>query len=348
MEMHLARRSMGDRDISVGRWCNLFVVLLFTPEFPAASTRLCSLTSQTQTTSRSVETVETVKSADDFDVGDNTAKQLATQRVLTLPNMAHAHPHPHPTTSSGVPPPGAIQVSAPDPSVVAAIDSQFQPVNLKLGGDHNNSIAQCNDHGLEVCKDCGVDFYMMNQTARLLKSFPKEVPIPPPPNVIHPQRSPMIQKAKDEGNVSITNRIFNAMALKLITNLVCLLTLLPLQQLFKRNKHPEAIQKYDLAANIAAARFPWEASAIMRDELAIVICNRSASYFASGDFVGALADADAVIQLKRPWSKGHFRKAKALLALGMLEDAKESAELGLQFEPESAVCNPMSNKFTSR
>jgi len=90
-----------------------------------------------------------------------------------------------------------------------------------------------------------------------------------------------------------------------------------------------------MAAQIAAARFPWEASALMRDELAIVICNRSAAYFGAGDLIAALADADAVIRLKRPWSKGHFRKAKALLGLGHLQDAKESAELGLLFEPES-------------
>lgn len=93
-----------------------------------------------------------------------------------------------------------------------------------------------------------------------------------------------------------------------------------------------------MSAQIAASRFPWEAAALVRDELAIVVCNRSAAYFAAGDFIGALADADAVIQLKRPWSKGHFRKAKALLGLGLLEDARESAELGLQFEPDSKVC----------
>jgi translocation protein SEC72 len=99
----------------------------------------------------------------------------------------------------------------------------------------------------------------------------------------------------------------------------------------------QAVQKYDMAAQIAASRFPWEAAALVRDELAIVICNRSAAYFAAGDFISALADADAVIQLKRPWSKGHFRRAKALLGLGQLQDAKESAELGLQFEPDSKV-----------
>ena len=92
-----------------------------------------------------------------------------------------------------------------------------------------------------------------------------------------------------------------------------------------------------MAANLAASRFPWETSNLTRDELSIVVCNRSAAYLASGDPIGALLDADAVVQLKRPWSKGHFRKAKALLALGKLEEAKECAFLGLQFEPDSSV-----------
>lgn len=84
----------------------------------------------------------------------------------------------------------------------------------------------------------------------------------------------------------------------------------------------------------------------MRDELAIIICNRSAAYLALGDHVAALADADAVIQLKRPWSKGHFRRAKALVALGILDEARESADLGLQFEPDSAVRIRLVNKLS--
>jgi len=175
-----------------------------------------------------------------------------------------------------------------------------------LGGDDGKSMVLCLAHSLEVCKDCGLDFLILNQTAKVLQSFPPEMPIPPPPNVVHPQRSPLVQKAKEEGNT-----------------------------LFKSNRHELSIQKYNMAAGIAAMRFPWETSALVRDELAIVICNRSAAYLAAGDAVAALVDADAVIQLKRPWSKGHFRKAKALLALGKLQDARESAALGLQFEPDS-------------
>lgn len=120
--------------------------------------------------------------------------------------MAHQHPHPHPHPQQGGPPqqpqPAQIQVNTPDPAVVAAIDAQFKQVDLKLGGDIPNTVL-CNPHGQEVCAECGTDFFLLNQTARVLAQFPKEMPVPPPPNVVHPQRSPLVQKAKEEGNVRI-------------------------------------------------------------------------------------------------------------------------------------------------
>jgi translocation protein SEC72 len=62
---------------------------------------------------------------------------------------------------------------------------------------------------------------------------------------------------------------------------------------------------------MALSRPPWEVAAIQRDEVAIAICNRSAAFAAIGAWVNALADADAVISLKRPWTKGHFRYVSA-------------------------------------
>lgn len=75
----------------------------------------------------------------------------------------------------------------------------------------------------------------------------------------------------------------------------------------------------------------------MREELSTVLSNRSAAYLESGDLVSALTDAEAVIQLKKPWSKGHFRKAKALMALGRMTEAKEAVQYGLQFDPSNTV-----------
>lgn len=92
-----------------------------------------------------------------------------------------------------------------------------------------------------------------------------------------------------------------------------------------------------MSASIAVQRPPWEAQQVMREELSAILSNRSAAEFEQGDLLGALVDADHVITLKRPWSKGHFRKAKALVGMGRLKEAREAIELGLAFEPTSTV-----------
>jgi len=122
--------------------------------------------------------------------------------------------------------------------------------------------------------------------------------------VVNPQMSQAINKTKEEGNA-----------------------------LFKSGRYPQAIQQYTVAASIAVQRPAWEVQQVMREELSAILSNRSAAQYELGDYIGALVDADHVINLKRNWSKGHFRKAKAFLGLGRLQDAKEALELGLAFEP---------------
>lgn len=93
-----------------------------------------------------------------------------------------------------------------------------------------------------------------------------------------------------------------------------------------------------MAANIACQRPPWEAQQIMREELSAVLSNRSAALCELEDYIGALIDAEQVVTLKRNWSKGHFRKAKALIGLGALTEARDAIALGLAFEPNNEVC----------
>lgn len=76
---------------------------------------------------------------------------------------------------------------------------------------------------------------------------------------------------------------------------------------------------------------------MFREELSTVISNRSTTLLELGDYLGALTDAETVIAVRRNWPKGHFRKAKALVGLGQLDEAIESVSLGLQFEPNNAV-----------
>ena len=110
-----------------------------------------------------------------------------------------------------------------------------------------------------------------------------------------------------------------------------------LQTLFKGGMHVQAIQQYSMAVNIAVQRPPWEAQQLMREELSMVLSNRSAAFYEAGDYLSALVDAETVIQLKRPWSKGHFRKARALMKLNRYAEAKEAIQLGLSYEPNNQV-----------
>ena len=55
--------------------------------------------------------------------------------------------------------------------------------------------------------------------------------------------------------------------------------------------------------------------------------------------MNSLADAESCVELKKPWSKGHYRKAKALQAFGKLEEAKKTVETGLTCDPNDNECN---------
>ncbi|KAG0145766.1 hypothetical protein CROQUDRAFT_45383 [Cronartium quercuum f. sp. fusiforme G11] len=133
---------------------------------------------------------------------------------------------------------------------------------------------------------------------------------PPQPQMVqNNQRSQQINRMKEEGNIA-----------------------------FKGNNFERAVEIYSLAAEAAATRPLFEPSIWIKEELSVVLCNRAAAYQSMKKWVEALCDAEAVIKLKRNWSKGHFRKAKALEGMGKLDEAKDAALLGLEFEPDNAVC----------
>lgn len=151
------------------------------------------------------------------------------------------------------------------------------------------------------------DLKQLNHLARILLSNPKAI-FPPPPVPAPNERSMKVNQAKEQGNKH-----------------------------FRMQQWQEAIKLYTIGADIANSRPVFEANVYARDELAVLLCNRSAAYAGAGEHVNALVDAEAVIQIKRPWVKGHFRKGKALAALGRLEEAREALLLGLQFDPTSEV-----------
>jgi translocation protein SEC72 len=185
----------------------------------------------------------------------------------------------------------------------------FLALPIKL--DDKTKAVVCANHSLPTCSKCDLDLQSLNLLIRNFNSLPSDVKYPPPPNKQPPlARSAQIAKLKDAGNAS-----------------------------FKTHKFEDAVRYYSLGVEMALARPPWEPAALCRDETVILLCNRSAAKFAMQAYPESLADAQAVVELKRPWAKGHYRKSKALQAMGRLEEAKKAIEMGLMYDPNDNECN---------
>jgi translocation protein SEC72 len=180
---------------------------------------------------------------------------------------------------------------------------------LPLQIDEKTKSVQCLHHSLPTCTKCNLDFTPLNTLYKSFNSLTTDAP-PPPQQKPHPARSAQIAKMKESGN--------NA---------------------FKVNKYADALRFYSLALEMALSRPPWEPAALCRDETVILLCNRSAAHFAMENYPESLADAEAVVELKKPWAKGHYRKCKALQAMGRLEEAQKAIELGLMYDPNDNECN---------
>ncbi|KAF5384594.1 hypothetical protein D9757_007470 [Collybiopsis confluens] len=212
------------------------------------------------------------------------------------PGESHSHSH-------GPPQPQQVALPPPDPALQALIEADFRPISLALSSD--NSALLCEPHKLEKCSSCNSDYINLNRLAKILAANPN-LKAPPPANVISKNLSQAVNNTKEEGNA-----------------------------FYKMHKHKEAISRYTMAASIAVQRPPWESNQLMREELSTVLSNRSASFCESHDYISALADAETVISIRRNWSKGHFRKSKALVGLGSLGEAAEALQVGLAFEPNN-------------
>ncbi|KIP04971.1 hypothetical protein PHLGIDRAFT_36673 [Phlebiopsis gigantea 11061_1 CR5-6] len=228
--------------------------------------------------------------------------------------MSHTHSHgPGQPAHSHGPPAGLPQqqqpqpkqvIPAPDPVMQAVIEASFVPVDITLGPP-DNVTALCQMHSLEQCAACDVDYSALNRISRLLLLNPN-LRCPPPPQMVTQKLSQAVTTMKEEGN-----------------------------KLYKETHHAAAIQRYTMAANLASQRPPWEASQIPREEFSTILSNRSAAFYEMGDYISALVDAETVIQIRKPWSKGYFRKAKALMKLQSYQEAKETLEIGLSVEPDN-------------
>lgn len=180
---------------------------------------------------------------------------------------------------------------------------------LPIQIDEKTKSLVCINHSVQTCLKCKLDLAPINALQKQFNTLTTEAP--PPPNKPPPAaRSAQISKLKDSGNAS-----------------------------FKTHKFTEAVRYYSLAIDMALARPVWEPAALCRDETVILLCNRSSARFALQEYPESLADAEAVVELKKPWPKGYFRKCKALQAMGQLEEAKRAIELGLMYDENDNECN---------
>lgn len=117
------------------------------------------------------------------------------------PGESHSHSH-APGPQPQQPQPQQFVPPPLDAKMQALIEADFAPVNIKLA-DPNESQALCGEHEQEICEECGVDYRLMNGLARIFVQNPQLL-APPPPQVIQQQRSLVVNKMKEDGNVRIS------------------------------------------------------------------------------------------------------------------------------------------------
>ena len=168
---------------------------------------------------------------------------------------------------------------------------------------HNDKIV-CLQHKHEVCTDCGIDWTEQNKLAISMKAL-NEVPAPNKPiQSVNAQ----VNRLKVEGN-----------------------------RAYKEENYTEAIEFYTEAVDLAWSRPLWEPLAFqfVREELAPILSNRSAAYALLGNYVNAYVDAEIVTRLKKNWSKGWFRKGKALHGLKRYDEAIIAYRLGRRYDSKN-------------
>lgn len=186
-----------------------------------------------------------------------------------------------------------------------AEDVEGDPVLVAVDGNETFEFAVNMDKAT-VASDTR-DVSMINLLARWIQALPSQAPFPPPPNIIQGKISQAVAQTKEAGNARFRQKDWGA-----------------------------AIQAYSVAIAMTLDRPLWESSVVVAEELSVCLANRSAAYAAVNAYIEALCDADAAIQLRRSWSKGHFRKGKALAGLQRFAEARAAFNLGLQFDPDNA------------
>ena len=153
----------------------------------------------------------------------------------------------------------------------------------------------------------------LNISHKALLSLDGSNAVPPQPLPLNPKRSAAIQKMREQGNACLQRRQSG-----------------PGQQ----QNVQEAIKLYTYAIEMALTRPTWEPASIVRDELAILMSNRSQCYIALQAWPEGAIDAQTSVEMKAAPGQGKawWRRGRCLLEMGRLQEAKEWVEKGLDVE----------------
>lgn len=147
---------------------------------------------------------------------------------------------------------------------------------------------------------------------------PGQITLAPAP--VNPKRSVQIQKLKDSGNA-----------------------------LYKKGSYPEALKMYELALRMAADRPAWEASGLVREELASMYNNHSQCLMVQQQWPQALVDAEISVEMKRMGNpKAWWRRTQCLREMGRLEEAREVLRNALDFERAGPEKNNLADLETQQ
>ncbi|KAK0619373.1 hypothetical protein B0T14DRAFT_519157 [Immersiella caudata] len=146
----------------------------------------------------------------------------------------------------------------------------------------------------------------LNNLHRSLRTLDAPHVIPPPPIPVNPKRSANVTKLRENGN-----------------------------SMYRNQKYAEAIKFYTLGLQMALTRPAWEPSQLVREEVHQLYSNRAQAHMHMQNWPEAAADAEASVEAKRQGNaKAWFRRGKALVEMGRLEEAKEWVGKGLEVEGE--------------